>query len=94
MTPEQIAALPATEQAQMAGAFAEVFMFWGVIPTYLGGLYTFAYASNSRHPLKDFKPGRLEGMGLKYYNEQLHPAAFALPQIALDCLPPGLPQKK
>ena len=80
--------------SNLAAAFNNPFMFWGVIPTYLGGLYTFAYASASRHPLRDFQPRGLAGMDLKYYNEQLHPAGFALPRIALDCLPEGLPQKK
>ena len=51
--------------------------------TYPGGFWSFTFASKKYHPLKDFNLERYKGDALefKYYNEQIHKAAFALPQF-------------
>ena len=48
--------------------------------TYPGGLWSFTYASNKYNPL-DFKDSKVEASGLdfKYYNKEIHKAAFCLP---------------
>lgn len=54
--------------------------------TYPGGLWSFSVASKKLHPLRDFKPTRVKesGMSFKYYNAEVHMAAFSLPQFQLD----------
>jgi len=51
--------------------------------TYPGGLWSFTYASKGLHPIKDFVKERVAKSCLtfKYYNEDIHEAAFALPQF-------------
>lgn len=54
--------------------------------TYPGGYWSFSYASKGLHPLRDFNVGRVQASGLKfkYYNANLHQAAFALPSFQLE----------
>ncbi|RME14620.1 MAG: polyamine aminopropyltransferase [Bdellovibrio sp.] len=51
--------------------------------TYPGGLWSFSFASKGLHPLKDFQSNRVKSSGLEfsYYNEEIHRAAFALPEF-------------
>ncbi len=50
--------------------------------TYPGGLWSFSFASKTQDPILDAKPlSHKISKGLKYYNQQLHKAAFALPQF-------------
>ena len=67
---------------------------WAVVPAYLGFLWTFCYASRSRHPLQDFAPAEdpATALGTRYYAEGVHRGAFALPPFMKVCLPPGTPQ--
>lgn len=52
---------------------------------YPGGIWSFAYASKGLHPLNDIKSERIAASGLEfsYYNEQVHRAAFALPNFQM-----------
>lgn len=54
--------------------------------TYPGGLWSFTYASKGLHPIKDFREEKVSKSGLKfkYYNEDVHKAAFAIPQFQKD----------
>ncbi len=56
--------------------------------TYIGGLWGFGFASKKLCPLQDFHPERLAqaGMTTKYYTEDIHRAAFALPAFAKENL--------
>ena len=54
--------------------------------TYPGGLWSFTWASKKYHPLKDFAPSRTSGLTCRYYNADIHRAAFALPQFQLDAM--------
>lgn len=56
--------------------------------TYPGGLWSFLYASKKYHPVEDFAAERVQGSGLKfrYYNEQIHRGAFALPEFQKQAL--------
>ncbi len=82
--------------ATLGRVFPRVFLFWAVIPAYLGFLWTFAYATKAGHPLEGFQPPedlhRLLGTG--YYSGEVHRAAFALPPFLQGCLPDGHPQRR
>ena len=51
------------------------------IPTYPSGHWLFGFASKRYHPLADQDADRWKALGIqtRYYNEQLHKGAFALP---------------
>ena len=57
-------------------------------PTYPSGHWLFGFASKHYHPLKDHKPDRWETFKLhtKYYNSDLHKAAFKLPTYVKEAL--------
>ena len=54
--------------------------------TYPGGYWSFSFASQRHHPTNDFSEGRVASSGLKfkYYNADLHRAAFQLPSFQLE----------
>jgi spermidine synthase len=56
--------------------------------TYPGGYWSFSYAAKTIHPLKHFKAERVKASGLKFkfYNEDLHTAAFQLPSFQRDMI--------
>ena len=47
--------------------------------TYPGGLWSFSFASKGLHPIKDLRRQTLSDM--KYYNSEVHRAAFAHPEF-------------
>ena len=55
---------------------------------YLGGLYSFGFASKGPCPLKDFKLEQVEtsGIATRYYNSGIHRAAFMLPNFIREKL--------
>lgn len=72
-------------------AFSDVSFYQAAIPTYYGGMMTFAWASN--HPaLRQQDLATLQqrvhtvNPTCRYYNPTLHLASFALPQYLLDTL--------
>lgn len=58
------------------------------IPTYPSGHWLFGFASKKYHPLADQRVDEWKAYGLKtkYYNEQLHAGAFALPNYVEEML--------
>ena len=61
--------------------------------TYPGGLWSFAYgAKTDRCPVGDFAVERVAASGLqfRYYNPEIHRAAFCHPQFQADALKPLL----
>ncbi len=58
------------------------------IPTYPSGHWLFGFASKKYHPLMDQRVDAWKAYGLntKYYNEQLHTGAFALPNYVEEML--------
>lgn len=58
------------------------------IPTYPSGHWLFGFASKRYHPLTDQDAARWKVLGLRtrYYNEQLHRGAFALPNYVEEML--------
>jgi spermidine synthase len=54
--------------------------------TYPGGFWSFTFASQGLCPLADFDPARVAASGIhfRYYTEEIHRAAFALPAFMKD----------
>ena len=58
------------------------------IPTYPSGHWLFGFASKKYHPINNQRVEEWKNLGLKtkYYNEQLHKGAFALPNFVEEML--------
>ena len=67
----------------LAGLFPISKIYTCTVPTFPGGLFSFGFASKKHDPEKDFQPFGFP-IKTKYYNPDLHHAAFKLPQFMLD----------
>jgi len=57
--------------------------YYTLVPTYPSGMIGFTFCSKKYHPIKDFnKTEALKLTDLKYYNKNIHRAAFDLPTFA------------
>ncbi|SFN17097.1 spermidine synthase [Izhakiella capsodis] len=71
--------------------FKDVSFYQAAIPTYYGGIMTFAWASNNP-ALRQLDVGTIQarfdaaGLNCRYYNPAIHTGSFALPQYLLDAL--------
>ncbi len=67
-------------------AFPNARPYTAAIPTYPGGYWCFAWASRGPEPTPERIQDRYErlGGGLKYYNPEIHDAAFVLPNYFRD----------
>lgn len=64
---------------------ADVYQFQ--LPTYPSGSWLFGFASKGLHPLMDIKENWLEQkIATRYYNPEIHQAAFALPNYIKESL--------
>ena len=65
----------------LKGIYPITLPYLSFIPTYPSGLWAFVLASKKFDPIKDFREKDSEAMaeGLKYYNSEIHRAAFAMP---------------
>ncbi|MBU0987225.1 MAG: polyamine aminopropyltransferase [Proteobacteria bacterium] len=56
--------------------------------TYPGGFWSFGFASQSRCPIHDFDPARVQASGIstRYYNSGIHRASFMLPTFMAENL--------
>lgn len=79
-------------QARLLGLASEFFECRSMMNftnmTYPGGYWSFLWASNGCHPLKDQKP--IKGLEMFFYNADLHRAAFALPEFQRQRLAPWI----
>ncbi len=68
--------------------FKRLHMYLFSTLTYPGGLWSFGFASKGPCPLSDFDPERATAAGLptRYYNPEMHRAAFALPTFVTEQL--------
>lgn len=69
----------------------KVHCYLAYIPTYPTGMWSFSYSSKgTAHPLNNFDAARSAEFstkhGLKYYNEAIHQAAFALPAFVKEMI--------
>lgn len=81
--------------ANLAQVFPQVWLYWGVCPSYLGALWTFVYASKTRRPLDGPgpQPGVHHTLNTKFYSAEVHRGLFALPPFLQAKLPDGHPQR-
>ena len=63
-------------------------MYTGYVPTYPSGLWSFSFSSKRYHPLKDLNRKYFADLKIntKYYNSDVHEAAFKLPNFAKELL--------
>jgi len=68
--------------------FRKLHMYLFSTLTYPGGLWSFGFATKGPCPLRDFNNERFAAAGIetRYYNPQLHRAAFALPTFVFEQL--------
>lgn len=68
---------------EMKYAFPQRKMYLGYMPSYPGTLWSYAFASKNYDPLSDLHEERIDSQkyNLKYYNANVHRAAFALPNF-------------
>jgi spermidine synthase len=72
----------------LKNVFPNVYTYIAFIPTYPSGLWAFSMASKKYNPLKDFQEEQFnkDNLELKYYNKDIHFAAFALPNFVKEIL--------
>lgn len=80
-----------TTHKRLAPLFADSGFFSAAVPTYVGGLMTFAWASDSDAARNTelsvlSQRYRASGIATRYYNPALHQGSFALPQYLVDSL--------
>lgn len=70
------------------GFFRRLHMYLFPTLTYPGGLWSFGFASKNPCPVADFNEKRVAASNIRtrYYNRQIHRAAFALPVFLKDSL--------
>ena len=61
--------------AQMRAVFPVVKMYWGAVPTYPSGMWTYGVASLGANPAEPVR----EPSGTRWYTNAIHRAAFVLP---------------
>jgi len=80
-----------TTRQRMGGLFADQTFYSAAVPTYYGGIMTFAWGcddSDARHTDLATLQSRFtrSAINTRYYTPQLHQASFALPQYIQDAL--------
>lgn len=72
--------------ANLKGVYPIIKMYTAYMPIYPSALWSFAFCSKKYDPLTGFDPKRVEALKLKtrYYNAEVHSAAFALPQFVQE----------
>lgn len=61
-------------------------VYTGFLSTRPSGMWAYNFASKNTHPVDDFNPSRVLDFSpyLRYYNEDIHKAAFVLPNFLKD----------
>jgi spermidine synthase len=81
----------AQTHGELRRQFTIVRNYVATIPTYMGSLWTFYFASDAVDPLRDFRQSAFAALrptaGFRYYSDAIHRACFTLPadlQAAID----------
>tara|TARA_R110001592_G_scaffold254048_3_gene517233 strand:- start:10688 stop:11536 length:849 start_codon:yes stop_codon:yes gene_type:complete len=87
MQPDEVS----TTHQRLSPLFADTAFYAAAVPTYIGGVMTFAWASDSKTAREQdlaTLTSRFVDSGIKtrYYNPALHIGAFALPQYLVEIL--------
>ena len=80
-----------TTATRLSDIFADWHFYGAAIPTYVGGIMTFGWATDDpglRHHGLELLRQRYTASGIqtRYYNPEVHRAAFALPQHVLQII--------
>lgn len=73
---------------RIGSVFPVSMVYQAHIPTYPSGHWLFGFASKNIHPVHDMQEERWNalGLGMKYYNTDLHKGCFALPNSVKEVL--------
>lgn len=87
MQPDEVT----TTHKRLSPLFEDCRFYNAAVPTYVGGVMTFAWASNqpdlAQHSVDTIARRYADsGISTRYYNPGMHTGAFALPQYILDSL--------
>ena len=83
-----------TSHRKLGHYFSDVSFYQAAIPTYYGGIMTFAWASDNP-ALRQLDVATLQarfasaGLNCRYYNPTIHTGSFALPQYLMNALSTG-----
>jgi spermidine synthase len=74
--------------SKLSKAFPIAKLYRAEVPTYPPGIWCFGYCSKSVEPSEHFQKRRFSeyNLKLKYYNEEIHFAAFALPNFVKELI--------
>ncbi len=74
----------------LADIFPIVRLYHAYVPTYPSGIWSFTFCSKEYGPFDRFDPsdGRWDGLSTRYYNPEVHRAAFALPNFIKELTGP------
>ena len=76
---------------RMGNNFEDMTFYSAAVPTYYGGIMTFAWGSDNR-ALRQLSVEELQqryensGIKTRYYNPEVHVGSFALPQYIKDAI--------
>lgn len=68
---------------EMSSVFPVVRMYWGAMPTYPSGMWTYTVGSKTADPSVPVRPAP---EGTRYYTSDIHRASFVLPPFVSDLL--------
>ena len=68
---------------EMSSVFPIVRMYWGAMPTYPSGMWTYTVGSKTADPSAPLRPAPV---GTRYYTSDIHRASFVLPPFVIDLL--------
>nr|WP_319380285.1 polyamine aminopropyltransferase [Thiomicrorhabdus sp.] len=80
-----------TTYQRLSPLFTQASFYSGAVPTYVGGIMTFAWATDNL-ALQEVSLETLQqrfkqaGIKTRFYNPEVHKGAFALPQYVLDAI--------
>jgi len=74
--------------ARLANVFRVSRAYWGSVTTYPSGAWTYAFASDTVDPVRDLRreDARRMAQALRYYDDEIHAACFALPRFMKQAL--------
>lgn len=87
MQPDEVT----TTAKRLSPVFADCYFYAAAVPTYVGGVMTFAWGTDNpeyrKLPLEILEQRfAAANIQTKYYNPEIHRAAFALPQYIINAL--------
>ena len=76
---------------RLSHTFKDAWFYGAAVPTYIGGIMTLAWGTDNtdlrKLPLETIRERFVKsGIKTRYYNPEVHQAAFALPQYVIDKL--------